>query len=389
MIMCAMKFRAKGKSLSFERPVLMGVLNVTPDSFSDGGRFLDTKKAVARGLEMSRQGARIIDVGGESTRPGADAVSAEEQHKRIIPVVRELSKKTNALISVDTSRPEVAEAALLEGAHIVNDVTGLLDERMIDVVASNEAGVVIMHMQGTPLTMQASPKYADVVSEVKGFLQEQAEKAQAAGVQGIMVDPGIGFGKTYEHNLSILKNLDSFQFGYPVCVGVSRKSFIGKITGDSVGNRLEGTLAAVAMGVANGANVLRVHDVAECRKAADVAWAIAGKPNDFILVDGVRLKMDIGILDSEKGRKQDVTVRVKAFADLKSASASGSIRKTIDYRTIVSAVEKTAAKRFDLLESFAFEAAGKVRALGASKVRVRACKPSALKNGLACVEVER
>ncbi|MDP2718110.1 MAG: dihydropteroate synthase, partial [Candidatus Micrarchaeota archaeon] len=256
-----MKFQAKNRELDLSSPKIMGVLNVTPDSFSDGGKFLSPEYAVIRGLEMAEEGASLIDVGGESTRPGATPVSVEEELKRVIPVIERLCAKTDCLISIDTQKPLVAFAALQAGAHIINDVFGLSNEKMMQCAVQEKAGVILMHMQGTPQTMQAEPAYGDVVAEVKAFLQSQAKAASRAGISGVMVDPGIGFGKTTEHNLALLRHLDQFQFGYPVCLGVSRKSFIGNITKDNAQNRLEGTLSAVTAGVLAGAQVFRVHDV--------------------------------------------------------------------------------------------------------------------------------
>ncbi len=252
----------------------MGILNVTPDSFSDGGKYLNADYAVIRGLEMAEEGAAIIDVGGESTRPGATPVSAEEELKRVLPVIERLSQKTDCLISIDTQKPIVASAALRAGAHIINDVSGFQNDKMTQCALEEKAGIIIMHMQANPETMQADPRYGDVVAEVKAFLQTQAKTASRAGIAGVMVDPGIGFGKSQAHNLALLGHLSQFQFGYPVCLGVSRKNVIGAITGSDAKDRLEGTLSAVAAGVLAGVQVLRVHDVRACKKAVDVAWAI-------------------------------------------------------------------------------------------------------------------
>jgi dihydropteroate synthase len=260
----------------------MGVLNVTPDSFSDGGNYLDVTRAVEHARTMAAAGANIIDVGGESTRPGAAPVSAEEELRRVLPVVERLQ---GLLISVDTTKSVVAEKSLAAGARIVNDISALrFDPRMIEVVRDTGAGVVLMHMQGTPQTMQQAPRYGDVVAEVKTFLAERIAFADSRGLKKsqIAVDPGIGFGKTVEHNLQLLARLGEFgSLGCPVAVGTSRKSFLGKVlaatgarrAGETNG-RLWGTAATVAWAVANGARVVRVHDVAEMSDVVRMVEAI-------------------------------------------------------------------------------------------------------------------
>ncbi|GIX08010.1 MAG: dihydropteroate synthase [Candidatus Poribacteria bacterium] len=255
----------------------MGVLNVTPDSFSDGGLHLDPERAVEHALEMIAQGADLVDVGGESTRPGAEPVSAKEELRRVLPVLEPLVA-AGVPISVDTYKPEVAQECLELGVHMINDITGLRNPKMAEVIAQYQAAVCIMHMQGTPQTMQRNPQYVDVVREVGAFLREQAAFAERTGVdrEAIVVDPGIGFGKTLEHNLALLRHLRTFtEFGYPVLVGPSRKSFIGRILGNvPPDQRLEGTAASVAVAIAHGANLIRVHDVAFMAKVARVADAI-------------------------------------------------------------------------------------------------------------------
>ena len=247
--------------------IVMGVLNVTPDSFSDGGQFIEADKAVEHGLRMAADGAAIIDVGAESTRPGSASVSADEQIKRAIPVIEGLSKKIDVPISIDTYRSEVALAALEAGATMINDITALSDEKMGELAAERGVPVVLMHMQGTPATMQVEPKYDDVVGEVLQFLLERARRAEQFGIDKskVFIDPGIGFGKTTEHNLLILRNIRRFvEAGYRVLVGTSRKSFIGKITGkEKPSDRIFGTAASVALCVAAGVSIVRVHDVAE------------------------------------------------------------------------------------------------------------------------------
>jgi dihydropteroate synthase len=259
--------------------LVMGVLNVTPDSFSDGGRFLDKNKAIEHGLRMAADGAAIIDVGAESTRPGAEPVSADEQIKRAIPVIEALAEKVDVPISIDTYNAEVAEAALEAGTAMINDITTLSDERMGRLAAERKVPVVLMHMQGTPQTMQIEPKYDDVVSEVLNFLLAAARKAKRFGIEEsrIFIDPGIGFGKTLEHNLLLLRNIDKFvDSGCRVCIGTSRKVFIGKITGkENPEERLFGTAATVALCAAAGVSIVRVHDVAEMMDVVKVANAIS------------------------------------------------------------------------------------------------------------------
>jgi dihydropteroate synthase len=247
----------------------MGVLNVTPDSFSDGGRWLDPDAAVAHGLEMVAAGADVVDVGGESTRPGAEAVPAEEERERVVPVVRRLAPHVR--VSVDTRKADVADAALAAGATILNDVSASLHS----VAAAHGAGWVAMHMRGTPATMQSLAAYDDVVTEVRDHLVARAERAVAAGVAEVWIDPGIGFAKTVEHNLSLLRHLDVLVgTGFPVVVGVSRKSFIGKLTGDApVDDRAEGSLAATVWALAQGTSMVRVHDVKPTVQAVQVVAA--------------------------------------------------------------------------------------------------------------------
>jgi dihydropteroate synthase len=258
--------------------VVMGVLNVTPDSFSDGGEFFDTDKAIERGKQMASEGAAIIDVGGESTRPGSASISAEEQIRRAVPVIEALAEKVNVPISIDTHDYEVAKAALEAGAAMINDITALSDERAGELAAERGVPVVLMHIQGTPATMQIEPKYKDVVDEVRRFLLERAKRAEQFGIakKMIFIDPGMGFGKTTEHNLELLRNIDRFvDSGYRVCIGTSRKSFIGKITGkENPAERIFGTAATVALCAAKGVSIVRVHDVAEMVDVVKVANAI-------------------------------------------------------------------------------------------------------------------
>jgi dihydropteroate synthase len=256
----------------------MGVVNVTPDSFSDGGLYLDPDAAIAHGEELVRDGAEILDVGGESTRPGAVEVDAGEELRRVGPVVAALASK--ATVSIDTSKPSVAEAALEAGASIVNDITALRTAPEIAALCVDwDADLILMHMQGNPRTMQESPVYDDVVSDVKAFLAERLEFAVSAGIdeERVWLDPGIGFGKTLEHNLELLRRLGELrELGRPLVVGTSRKSFIGKVDGSAVEDRLGGTIASSMLAVAEGADVLRVHDVAEVGQAMRVAAAVLG-----------------------------------------------------------------------------------------------------------------
>ena len=264
-------------TLSFDRTLLMGVLNVTPDSFSDGGLFFDVEAAVTHAKQMVHDGADIIDVGGESTRPGSAPLSAKEEVQRILPVVTRLTHEISVPISIDTYKPLVAKACLKAGVHLVNDITGLANPDMTSIVAKNDVPVIIMHMQGTPTNMQEHPTYNDVIKEINTFFHERITNARNAGIKKVIIDPGIGFGKTLEHNLFILKHLDSFTtHGCPLLVGPSRKSFIGRITGLPAQERLEGTIAAVAIAVMNGAHIVRVHDVKECKRAIQVTDAIRG-----------------------------------------------------------------------------------------------------------------
>ena len=258
------------KRFSFDRTIIMGVLNVTPDSFSDGGHHLSPDKALLKAKQMVEDGADILDIGGESTRPFSSPVSAREELGRIVPVLEGL-KELDIPISIDTRKPEVAQKALDTGAHMVNDVSGLRDEGMMKLVAEKKVPVVIMHMKGEPKSMQENPEYGDVVGEIKEFFKTTVKKAADHGIKDdrIIIDPGLGFGKTTEHNIEIIKRLDEFRsLGFPVLVGASRKTFIGKILGLDVGERLEGSLAAMAASIMNGADIVRVHDVKESVRVA-------------------------------------------------------------------------------------------------------------------------
>ncbi|OGQ85001.1 MAG: dihydropteroate synthase [Deltaproteobacteria bacterium RIFCSPLOWO2_12_FULL_57_22] len=265
--------------IDFERrTALVGVLNVTPDSFSDGGRYLDPENAIARGVKLAEEGADLIDIGGESSRPGARPVSAEEELERVVPVIRGLRRALSVPLSIDTYKARVARVAIEEGVDVVNDISAMrFDPEMVRVIAAAKVPVVLMHMQGTPRTMQERPYYRDVVEEVKGFLQERIEFALESGVgpEQILVDPGIGFGKELEHNLALLRGLPALaSLGRPILVGPSRKTFIGKILGVGPEERLEGSLAAAVAAVLAGANMIRIHDVREARRAIGIADAL-------------------------------------------------------------------------------------------------------------------
>ena len=269
------------KIRDFSHPVIMGILNLTPDSFSDGGRYGSVEQAVEHGLQMAREGADIIDVGGESTRPGAGRVSAGQQRGRVLEVIERLRRRLpdEVAISIDTTLSPVASAALARGARIINDVSaGRDDPDILSLAASEGAALVLMHMQGEPQTMQREPRYGDVVAEVETFLLRRVEAAVAAGVPGasILLDPGIGFGKQRVHNLALLAALPRFAaLGYPLLLGVSRKRFMGSICNtDSPQQLLPATCAVTALGVMAGVAIFRVHDVAANRQAADVAHAI-------------------------------------------------------------------------------------------------------------------
>jgi len=241
----------------------MGVLNVTPDSFSDGGQYREVDTAVRRGFAMVEEGAQIIDVGGESTRPGADLVDAEEEIRRVVPVIEKLRAGTDAVISVDTSKPQVIRAAAEAGAGLINDVRALSEDGALAAAVATECALCLMHMQGDPRSMQLAPHYSDVVNEVKAFLAERVKVCRAAGVSAdrIVVDPGFGFGKTLEHNLELLRHLGELGSEWPILVGLSRKSIVGRLTGRPSGERVYGSVALAVMAVLNGARIVRVHDV--------------------------------------------------------------------------------------------------------------------------------
>jgi len=260
-----------------QRACVMGIVNVTPDSFSDGGRYLDATEAIEHGLQLAEEGADILDVGAESTRPGAEPVDIAEEKRRLLPVVEALAGKSGVPVSVDTMKAAVARDAVDAGAQIINDVSAGSDPAMLPLAAECFAPVVLMHMRGEPRTMQKDVRYGDVVGEVMSFLEDRARRAIAAGVarDRVMVDPGFGFGKLVEHNLVLLRRLGEFRrLGYPVVAGTSRKGFIGRVLGDlPVEERLDGTAATVALAVWNGASVVRVHDVRAMRRVVGIVEA--------------------------------------------------------------------------------------------------------------------
>ncbi|EHO40994.1 dihydropteroate synthase [Caldithrix abyssi DSM 13497] len=265
------------KTLDFNRgPLIMGILNVTPDSFSDGGRFYERDRAVERALQMEAEGALLIDIGGESTRPGAEPVPEEEELRRVIPVIEKLRSKSDVLISVDTYKSSIARAALKAGADIVNDISAAqFDDKMIEVVRDFDCPIIIMHIKGTPQNMQNNPYYEDVVEEVYHYFEERIERLERAGIGKIIIDPGIGFGKRLEDNLHLLRDLKDFTFlQRPILMGTSRKSFIGKILNKEVDERIYGSLATQILAVQNGANIVRVHDVQATQDALKILKAV-------------------------------------------------------------------------------------------------------------------
>ena len=266
-------------SLDLSSPAVMGILNLTPDSFSDGGRFTDSDRAIRHALAMVNEGAAIIDIGGESTRPGAESVTVQQELDRVMPVVEALVAELPVPVSVDTSKPEVMQAAISAGAGMINDVMALRSPGAIDAVRdTGNVALCLMHMQGEPRTMQKNPVYGDVVSEVRNFLLERAVACERAGIKRsrILLDPGFGFGKTLEHNIALLKNTDLLAAeGYPLLVGISRKSMIGQLLGDvPVDQRLQGSVAAAVIAAMKGANILRVHDVRETVDALKIVEAL-------------------------------------------------------------------------------------------------------------------
>ena len=274
-----LSLRCADKVLDLSAPVVMGVVNVTPDSFSDGGRYFDASEAVEHGVRLAEEGAAILDVGGESTRPGAADVSAEEELRRVLPVIERLRAQTTVVISIDTSKPEVMRAAAAAGAGLINDVRALQQPGALEAAAATECAVCLMHMQGEPRTMQRAPSYRDVVSEVKAFLVDREHRARAAGLAAgrLAIDPGFGFGKTLEHNLRLLRQLREVAIpGTPIVAGLSRKSMVGKLTGRPEGDRVYGSIALAVIAAQNGASIIRAHDVAATVDALRTWSAVEG-----------------------------------------------------------------------------------------------------------------
>jgi dihydropteroate synthase len=271
-------FRCGRTRFSLDRPLVMGIVNVTPDSFSDGGRFFSAQQAIAHGLNLCAAGADILDIGGESTRPAAAAVSVQAELDRVLPVLEGL-RDCGAALSVDTMKPEVMRAALAAGADMINDVRALLAPGALEAVANSKCGLCLMHMRGEPTGMQYDPRYRDVVAEVEQFLRARLDAALAAGIarERLLIDPGFGFGKTLEHNIALFRALGEFKEIAPVLAGVSRKSMLGQITGRPVEGRLAASIAAAMLAVGRGAAILRVHDVGETVDALKIMNAFGDK----------------------------------------------------------------------------------------------------------------
>lgn len=271
------RLRLRTRSLVLSPPRVMGILNCTPDSFSDGGRFFDPERAIAHAAQMLADGAAVIDVGGESTRPGADPVCLDEELRRVVPVIETLVQRFDCVVSVDTTKAEVMRAACAAGAEWINDIDALRAPGAIEAAAETGAAVCLMHMQGEPRTMQHAPHYDDVVTEVRAFLVQRAEACVAGGIarERLCIDPGFGFGKNLQHNLQLLGELAALNVaGLPLLVGLSRKSMLGELTGRAAGERLAGGAAAAALAVLGGAAIIRTHDVKETRDALNVAWGV-------------------------------------------------------------------------------------------------------------------
>ena len=363
----------------------MGILNVTPDSFSDGGRYLDPGPAIEQGLRMVDEGADFIDIGGESSRPGASRVSESEELDRVTPVLRALVAQCGVPISIDTQKTRVARRCIDAGAAIINDIGGLRDPAMAEVAADTGTSVVIMHMRGTPATMQQYTRYDDVVAEIRGFLEAAASAATRAGVPEIAIDPGLGFGKTAGQNFEILARLNEIEtLGYPVLVGPSRKSFLGSLPSRlPTEERLEGTLAAVAAGALNGARIVRVHDVEPCRRVLDVVDAVRGgrSMRDKMLIPGIPLRARVGCTEAERKARQTVMVDIELRCDVDPGASEDSIASAIDYVCVrEEAARVVSARPYNLIETIGVRIATRLlERFPAAEVLVRVRKPSALK----------
>ena len=369
--------------------LVMGVLNVTPDSFSDGGLFSDVETAVEQAHRLIEEGADILDIGGQSTRPGARPITPGEEVERVLPVLERLARETSIPLSIDTFRAEVADRCLAAGAVILNDVCGLRDPEMCQVAARRQSPVVLMHMLGTPQTMQREISYNDVVDDLKSFFERRVREAEDAGVREIMIDPGIGFGKTVEHNLEVLRRLEEFTtLGRPLLVGPSRKSFIGAVTGRPVDDRVDGTIAALVIASMRGADVVRVHDVGRVKQALMVAGRRSPnvrsrgggvsrmKSFDKVILRDVRARAKVGVSEQERAEPQDVLFDVELHLDLAPAGAADDLSLTPDYVEVPAVLRRTAGERpYHLLETMAEAvASGLLRGFGPERVMVRVRK---------------
>ena len=382
-----------------DRPLVMGVLNVTPDSFFDGGRHNVAEAASRHAGRMAAEGADLIDVGAESTRPGADPVALRDELARLLPVIDGIAALDLGMpLSVDTAKPEVADAALSRGAHLINDISGAGDA-MLEVAARHEAPVIAMHMQGEPRTMQREPRYDDVVAEIRDYLAERVEAGRDLGVD-VLVDPGIGFGKTLEHNLDLLANLRELRrIGAPLVLGTSRKSFLDRLLGGvPVEERLTGTLAVNAWAAALGAaDVLRVHDVKPHRQLAESIGALRGRrrtaaPRRRVLARGIACRSRIGVTAAERAKPQELLVDIDVTLTAEAPGARDELDETVDYAELAAIAQAIAARgEYRLVETLVGRIAAAVgretpAAAGGStlsnrieSLRVRVTKPGAAK----------
>ena len=383
-----------------ERPLVMGVLNVTPDSFSDGGTFHAPEAAVERARRMAAEGADLIDIGAESTRPGAEPVDMTEELARLLPVIEGIDcLDLGVPLSVDTAKPEAADRALAAGAHMINDISGA-GEAMLEVAARHGAPVIAMHMQGEPRTMQRKPRYGDVVAEIRNYLAERVAAGRRHGVE-VLVDPGIGFGKTLEHNLDLLANLDELKrIGAPVVLGVSRKSFLDRLLGGvPVEERLHGTLAVNAWAAALGfADVLRVHDVEPHRQLAESIGALRPRRNRpaarrRVFARGIVCRSRIGVTCEERAEPQDLLVDIEATLASEAGDARDDLAGTVDYAALAGLTQAVAGRgEYRLVETLAERIAADVgrrtsQTAGGStpwnrieSLRVRVTKPAAARD---------
>ena len=383
-----------------ERPLVMAVLNVTPDSFSDGGAFQAPEAAIERARRMAAEGADLIDIGAESTRPGAEPVGLEEELARLLPVIEGIGRLDLGVpLSVDTAKPAVADRALAAGADLVNDVSGA-GEAMLEVAARHGVPVIAMHMQGEPRTMQREPLYVDVVAEVRNYLAERAAAGRRHGVD-VLIDPGIGFGKTLEHNLELLANLHELrQIGAPVVLGVSRKSFLDRLLGGvPVEQRLSGTLAVNAWAAALGiADVLRVHDVEPHRQLAESIGALRlrrhrSAPRRRVLACGIACRSRIGVTREERAEPQELLVDIEVTLTAEARGTRDELAETVDYAKLAAMAQAVAARdEYRLVETLADRIAAAVgretsRAGGGAgqqrrieSLRVRVTKPGAARD---------